>query len=236
MEDDAPSHHIYTHPSRVEHWRHLIEIVALIIAALWGFYVFIYQERIKPAGEPPNLDSHLDVHHENLIGNRELVRVSLAWRNQGSAAAQIDGYAINTYGLTFGDFGDKMRSVQYGALPTDGKHSHTDMQSRGMPVHRTLIQTLYVPYAPLGGNFHSRILPGTSTSASTELIIPRGRFAAVENEYIFCVRREDDTRATKVQATRLGDGRFNLASLYQGEARAQTYSSCTFDLSGMSGL
>lgn len=40
--DDATNHHVYTHPGPVEHWRHLVEIIALIIAAAWGFYVFVY--------------------------------------------------------------------------------------------------------------------------------------------------------------------------------------------------
>ncbi len=47
-EGDATNHHVYTHPGPVEHWRHVVEIVALIIAAAWGFYVFVWSLDFAP--------------------------------------------------------------------------------------------------------------------------------------------------------------------------------------------
>jgi len=55
--------HVHSHPSRVEHWRHLVEIAALTVAAIWGFYVFVYQERIKPASEPAELQALVSLDH-----------------------------------------------------------------------------------------------------------------------------------------------------------------------------
>ncbi len=34
-------------------FRHVIEAVAIVAAGLWAFYIFVYQEKIKPSGEPP---------------------------------------------------------------------------------------------------------------------------------------------------------------------------------------
>ena len=36
--------------------RHVVEAVAIVGAALWAFYVFVYQERIKPASATPPQD------------------------------------------------------------------------------------------------------------------------------------------------------------------------------------
>jgi hypothetical protein len=35
--------------------RDLVEIVAILAAGIWAIYVFAYEQRIKPAGEPPSI-------------------------------------------------------------------------------------------------------------------------------------------------------------------------------------
>jgi hypothetical protein len=93
--------HVHSHPSPVEHWRHLIEIVALIAAAVWAIYVFIYQERIKPASEPPELQTSLTVRHETVSRGAEFVKVDFDMKNIGHVPAVVDGLVINVYGTRF---------------------------------------------------------------------------------------------------------------------------------------
>jgi hypothetical protein len=88
-EGDATNHHVYTHPGPVEHWRHLVEIVALIIAAAWGFYVFVYQERIKPASELPILDVQPVVMHEVMRGGKKIVSAGLVMKNIGPTELKL---------------------------------------------------------------------------------------------------------------------------------------------------
>lgn len=33
--------------------RDIVEIVAIVAAGVWALYVFVYEQRIKPASEPP---------------------------------------------------------------------------------------------------------------------------------------------------------------------------------------
>ncbi len=81
--------HVHSHPSRVEHWRHLIEIAALCIAAIWGFYVFVYQERIKPAGAPVELQTMVTLEHTTLRSNKEFIKVGVRMRNIGSTPLEL---------------------------------------------------------------------------------------------------------------------------------------------------
>lgn len=93
--------HVRSIPSPVEHWRHLVEIVALVAAAAWAVYVFVYQERIKPANELPRLQPQLSVHHVLLTAQKEYVEVELSLTNTSGAPASLDGLLINVYGRRF---------------------------------------------------------------------------------------------------------------------------------------
>lgn len=230
MDESPVSHHVYTHPSTVEHWRHLIEILALIVAAVWGFYIFVYQERIKPANEAPNVDFHVDVHREYLISNRELVKITLVWRNVGSTEAQLDGFAENIFGATYGEFGTRLHAVP---LPVVGQPAvKPALESRAMPAHYTLIETWYKPWNPMGGPLHGRILPGEHLSMPTEVVLPRNRFAGIVSVAAFCFRRGDDERAGIVRLARSRDGAFDTTALGKAELAAHLDGHCTYFTSG----
>ncbi len=93
--------HVRTHPSRVEHWRHVAEIVAIVAAAIWGLYVFVYQESIKPASQPPELQPTYTVEHTILPDGNEFVKVRTELRNNGSSTIYIAGLIMNIYGERF---------------------------------------------------------------------------------------------------------------------------------------
>ena len=233
MDEHASSHHVYTHPSKVEHWRHLIEIVALVVAAVWGFYVFVYQERIKPANEAPNIDFHFDVSRQYVIGNRELAKVSLVWRNTGSTEAQIDGFAENIYGSNYGEFGTQLRPVP---APFGWKADHTAVptvvESRAMPAHYTLIETWFKPWHPMGGYLWADIMPGQQVTMSAQVVLPRNRFAAIVGVAAYCFRRADDHRSAIVRLKRHSDGSFETEALGRDESAAHLNPHCTYSVSG----
>lgn len=230
-----PTRHIYTHPSRVEHWRHLVEIVALVVAALWGVYLFIYQERIKPASEAPNLEFHSDVQHEYLIGNRVLVKLSYTWHNLGSNAVQIDGIAANVYGITYGNFADRLERLQGTAL--ERGYNETIAEVRGMSRHETLLATTFHPWRAMGGRLTAVVAPGDSvTLHSLDFVLPRGRFAAIRARVAYCQRRSDDRQTGYVTLKRASDGGFDVDSLGSAEKRAHLQPDCTYIGTGQYGI
>jgi hypothetical protein len=92
---------IETRLSRVEHWRIGFEIAALIIAALWGIYIFVYQERIKPGYAPAQLEFNTFVSHTLTASGQEFVSIDTDLKNTGSAEIRLVGIAVSAYGLRF---------------------------------------------------------------------------------------------------------------------------------------
>ena len=233
---EASQHHVYSHPSRVEHWRHLVEIIALVVAAAWGFYVFIYQEHIKPSNELPNLEFHADIQHEYLVGNRVLVKLSYTWHNLGSSAAQIDGVAANMYGITYGDFGDRLERLP--GTPLERGYNQTVLEVRTTARHETLLGTMFHPWRAMGGRLGAELEPGDSiTMHALEVVLPRGKFAAVRARVAYCERRINDRQAAHVRIQRLPDGGFDVDSMHSAEARAHLlHPTCTYVGTGQYGL
>ncbi len=89
---------VHNEPSRVEQRRHLVEIIALVGAAFWAVYVFVYQERLKPASEAPDLQQSLALHHEMVSGGNEFVKVDFDIKNIGHVPAMLDGLVVNAGG------------------------------------------------------------------------------------------------------------------------------------------
>ena len=201
--DDATNHHVYTHPGPVEHWRHLVEIVALIIAAAWGFYVFVYQERIKPSYEQPVAEISVDVSHQPLHGDKELVSVVLPIKNIGQVPLQFDGFVMNVYGVRYTDrVTTHVRQVVSATLTL-----HTLGEAP-----RSLLATAMVRYQPLGGRGFSSYAPGREKTQSFSFAVKRNAYDAVLVNYGFCYQRADDTRHINYIPSKNRGGAYNLAS------------------------
>lgn len=202
--DDATNHHVYTHPGPLEHWRHFVEIVAIIIAAVWGFYVFVYQERIKPSHERPVADISVAVSRQPLHGDKELVSVVLRSKNIGSVPLQVDGDVINVEGIRYTDR-VTTRILQYSSgietLHTLGE------------TPPTLLATLMTRYKPFGGRFSSGYAPGREKHTSLSFAVKRDAYDAVSVDYGLCYRRLDDARHINYTPPRAPDGAYDVEAL-----------------------
>ncbi|HLX26531.1 MAG TPA: hypothetical protein VKR05_06020 [Candidatus Cybelea sp.] len=78
--------------------RDMIEIVAIVAAGVWAFYVFAYENRIKPAMASPDVDVKASMtrlgEHNGLIA----VNLHLQLQNVSSVNAHFLGLAVNVYG------------------------------------------------------------------------------------------------------------------------------------------
>jgi hypothetical protein len=79
---------------RVRLVRDLVEITAIVIAGFWAFYVFAYENRIKPSFTDPQLEFSVTmtqvVEHKGLIG----IQVNNETKNVGKVRARLLGYAL----------------------------------------------------------------------------------------------------------------------------------------------
>src|SRR5579862_3355224 len=205
--------HVYTHPSSVEHWRHLIEIVALSVAAIWAFYVFVYQEQIKPAHLEPSLEVKSRVSHMPMRGGDELITVELPERNIGTVPLQLDAAIVNVYGLRFG-----ARMTKWSERSRESK----DFYALSV-VSATLLVTRLAVFKPMGGTLTSDFAPEREKSPSVDIAVPSGAYDAVRVEYSLCYQREDDTSPHIFHPSRRRDDSYDYMALAGLEAVAHPF-------------
>lgn len=172
--------HVHSHPSRVEHWRHLIEIVALTIAAAWGFYVFIYQEKIKPATAPPDLLRTVTVDTRVLKSGKEFVKVNIEMKNVGESTVQLSAIIANLYGIRFADRSGKQVTKPLGGI---------DLLNFGLKTSaRKPLFSFYDTWkavgSPKGGNIP--IDPGQTWSESFVVGIRPGEYDVGNIALLYC--------------------------------------------------
>lgn len=175
------SRHIEVHsrPSAIEHWRHVAEIVALLIAALWGLYVFVYQERIKPAAAPLEIQPLVNVDHVALTGGKEFVKVDMSMKNIGVEPLQIDGLVINVFGIRYGQ-----ANGAHVEKPLPGV---TELSQTLVPSSPKLLYSFYDTWIPFGApKGPARIHPDGVFDESFAFAIRSAQYDAAKVEWLVC--------------------------------------------------
>lgn len=202
---DVPEYRVQTKPSLVEHWRHLVEIAALVTAAIWAFYVFVYQERIKPASEPPRLQLGTNVVHEPLQGGKELVTINVTFKSVGSTDISMGVLLVNAYGVNYknGSTGGS-QAIQ----PTTGVAIVNQGLSSSNP---TLLYSHIALWPPLGAlRTPLWVLQGEQFTIAEPFVIERGKYDTLRLSYAFCYQRTDDVAASTYRPKRAPDGGFDV--------------------------
>lgn len=83
---------------RVTVTRDIVEVVAIVAAGIWAFYVFAYENSFKPAHAPPsiNVSSSLEKlsQHDGLIA----VRINTELKNSSSVPIRLLAIAVTAFG------------------------------------------------------------------------------------------------------------------------------------------
>jgi hypothetical protein len=190
--------------------RHIVEAVAIIGAGIWGFYVFIYQERIKPASEPAALALSVNIDRLGRDAHREVLRVTMVLRNTGKTEMDIAGDGYNVWGLRFGQKQVKRRvnapndQESYDVIPrTSSELVATSFELRDVAI---------------GGryNFHIIIEPGAQEQLSRMLVVPRGRYDVIDAQ-VYAVPVKTSLRSkVDLHIVRQSDGSLRIASRTPG--------------------
>lgn len=78
--------------------RDLVEILALIVAGVWAFYIFAYENRIKPSFTNPQVEFGATMAKVGERNGLIAVQLNTETRNIGQVPAHLIGYAIWIYG------------------------------------------------------------------------------------------------------------------------------------------
>jgi hypothetical protein len=150
--------------------RDVIEIVAIIAAGAWAFYVFIYENRIKPSFAKPDINVTASIQR---LGERNgMIAIGLRtdFHNVGTVKAHFLGMAVNVYGQRI------LRSKP------DPRSEHTPLTYEYKGYYRVGPRVPVYTYAyvtrlgdPSTGQ-DTEIDPGTTISNYRAFYVPQGKF------------------------------------------------------------
>jgi hypothetical protein len=199
-------YHVYSHPSQLAKWRQIVEIAALVIAAIWAFYQFVYKERIKPASEAPNLQVLRSATHEALPRAKELVTVIITLKNLGASPVAMGGLIVNAYGIRYSDRTDDSAPAERTTGLMTGNHGLVG----STPV---LLYTYSAVWVPLGSQRPFVVLPQDTFTIPMSFVIQGGKYDTLRLDLARCDQRADNSLVTHYTPPLLKDGSFDVASM-----------------------
>lgn len=78
--------------------RDIVEIVAIIAAGCWAFYIFVYENRIKPSFAAPEINVTASMQRLSTRNGLIAVEIRVQLHNVGTVPAEFLAIAINVYG------------------------------------------------------------------------------------------------------------------------------------------
>jgi hypothetical protein len=157
-------------PHAVATVRDVVEVVAILAAGIWAFYVFAYENRIKPAMADPDINVTASMQRlgarNGLIG----VGLHLELRNVGTVRAHFLGLAVNVYGQRIVPATSRVSSQQPGLRYTFARYY------RAQPAV-LLYSWAYVTNLGNRSTGQDTMLdPGTAINNDHTFYVPTGRY------------------------------------------------------------
>jgi hypothetical protein len=154
--------------------RDAAEVAAILIAGVWALYVFVYENRIVPALEPPTPSIAIEMRHVGNDGNLAVVRLDETIHNPGPTEVHFLGYAVTVFGSRVVPSAS-MQAAKTGIGQNDLEAYNT--YTTGVPIFREA-------FVSAQGNAKSTrgfdIEPTQTTAFSKEFYVPRNRFDRLE--------------------------------------------------------
>lgn len=150
--------------------RDIIEVIAIIAAGAWAFYVFIYENRIRPSFAQPDVNVTATLQR---LGERNgMIAVGLRtdFHNVGTVKAHFLGMAVNVYGQRI--FLGKPHPRFQHSPPT---YEYKAYYRGGTPVPVYTYAYVTKLGDPSTGE-DTEIDPGTTISNYRAFYVPQGRF------------------------------------------------------------
>jgi hypothetical protein len=184
--------------------RHVIEAVAIVAAGLWAFYTFIYQETIKPAGEPAALVQTVAVHRLGRDAHRDILSIDVRLQNTGKTRIDIAADAYNVWGIRY--------ATHEAVSETNSPNGRS--YSREIPVlsNRVIDSVVELRAAAEGGDPRRHIVmePGATVSTGGVIVVPRGAYDVIHAQVIAVPIKMPVTRKVRISVVQDKSGAVSL--------------------------
>jgi hypothetical protein len=157
-------------PNLIATIRDVVEIVAIIAAGMWAFYVFVYENRIKPSFATP--DINVTASMQRLSTHKGLIAVGLhvEYHNVGTVPARFLAVAVNVYGQRVAVQTPKPHKMKLGIDYDSSDYYGTDQRA-------AVYTWAYVNKPGNPSSTHETALdPGSTIENDRIFYVPRGRF------------------------------------------------------------
>jgi hypothetical protein len=185
-------------------YRHVIEAVAIVIAGVWAFYTFVYQEKIKPAGEPASLNDSVAITRLGRDARREVLGIAVRFVNTGKTEIDIAADAYNVWGDRYGA---RERST---SVERHGYHAYASSIPRAS--RRIVERFAELRDAAVGGVVGTHIVlePGATETVADVIVVPRGEYDVIHAQVVAVPVKTSDPEKVHVSIERRRNGGFWL--------------------------
>ncbi|HEY1428948.1 MAG TPA: hypothetical protein VGF18_05205, partial [Candidatus Tumulicola sp.] len=150
--------------------RDIVEIVAIVAAGIWAFYIFAYENRIRPSFAQPEVNIGATLQRLSERNGQIAVGLHIDLRNVGTVNTDFLGLAVNVYGQRV------LSTTPNGGEPNDPlsyERKAFYRLSKPVPVYSWA-------YVTRLGNPHTGVDttmdPGTSIENYRVFYVPAGKF------------------------------------------------------------
>lgn len=180
--------------------RDVVEVVAILAAGAWALYVFAYEQRIKPAAEPPSLLLTGELHK---VGERQgllQVEYTARLRNTGTSSVAViaTGFTANAY-----RFASSQTPTDSHPYPSESIYQRDGRQLPQTLIYRKIDLTRFAEKAN-GGGF--TLSPGEELPFSEIFIVKKGEFDAVNFDGSIAYAKEAIDGAYPTRVIQLRNG------------------------------
>lgn len=183
--------------------RDIVEIVAIVAAGCWAFYVFIYENRIKPLSEQASITvtGTLDRagERDGLLAIRERVTI----HNEGHVT-------VTTLGEAFTLKGSRITAL---TRPADERSATSDLFRRDATRASAVVleRSAYVTHAgDARTNAGLIIEPGSSSSTDHLVYVAKNKYDRLDLYFLLVFTRLDEALPTKLVVEEDGSPDFEV--------------------------
>jgi hypothetical protein len=189
----------------------IAQTLALALAGAWGFYTFVYQERIKPAGAPASLVVTFRLERAGTLpGGSPVVRSVLRFQNNGTVPSDVYAEAQTLVGVRYGAARGVHRWNDHGSAIADASLP----QSKPELVYSSAL----LRDAASGGapGRHIYLRPGDTFDELGYVALPPGRYQAISGEAHVVAGRSKPHGSVPIRRVRQPGGGYGLDSAVGG--------------------
>ncbi len=191
------------HHSRLRAVRDLAEVIAIVAAGMWALYIFVYEQRIKPALQQPAVNTYVNV-RSTVAGTKQFIILTRHFDNVGDVTADVAAEAMSVYGETLAP----RKRFAPARLASSGE-IRADLERSS----RSLLFTYYrLRAGALGGepNVHILLRPHSSFAERYVVVVPAGEFQMVRVRTGDVTYKAPSTQKIRVRVSRDSLGGFVL--------------------------